>query len=143
MSVTSTATATWSGTLVAGSGSTNLATSGAGTFNVNWKARSEGQVATTTPEELLGAAHAACYAMAMSHELAGKGLEADRIDVSAAVTFVPGEGITRIGLRVAATIPGISDEDFRALTAAVKDGCPVSQALAGTTIEMDEVSLRS
>lgn len=143
MSVTSTATATWSGTLVQGSGSTNLATSGAGTFNVNWKARSEGQVATTTPEELLGAAHAACYAMAMSHELAGKNLEADRIDVSAAVTFVPGEGITRIGLSVAATIPGISDEDFRALAQAVKDACPVSQALAGTTIELDEVSLRS
>lgn len=143
MSVVSTATATWSGTLEQGSGSTNLATSGAGTFNVNWKARSQGAVATTTPEELLGAAHAACYAMAMSHELAGKGLEADRIDVSAAVTFVPGQGITRIGLSVAATIPGISTDDFAALAQAVKDGCPVSQALAGTTIDIDEVSLRS
>jgi len=143
MSVVSTATATWSGDLEHGSGSTNLATSGAGTFNVNWKARSQGEVATTTPEELLGAAHAACYAMAMSHELAGRGLEADRIDVSAAVTFVPGTGITRIGLTVAATIPGISEDDFTALTQAVKDGCPVSQALAGTTIEIDEASLRS
>ena len=143
MSVVSTASATWSGTLEEGSGSTNLATSGAGTFNVNWKARSQGEVATTTPEELLGAAHAACYAMAMSHELAGKGLEADRIDVSAAVTFVPGQGITRIGLRVAATISGISSDDFSALTHAVKDGCPVSKALAGTTIDIDEVSLRA
>lgn len=143
MSVVSTATATWSGTLEQGSGSTTLSTSGAGTFNVNWRARSQGESATTTPEELLGAAHAACYAMAMSHELAGKSLEADRIDVSAAVTFVPGEGITRIGLSVSATIPGISDDDFAALARAVKDGCPVSQALAGATIEIDEVALRS
>ena len=141
MSVVSTATAHWSGTLAEGSGTTTLATSGLGTFDVNWKARSEGASATTTPEELLGAAHAACYAMAMSHELAGKNLEASAIDVSAAVTFVPGEGITRIGLTVNAVISGISPEDFEALVQAVKDGCPVSQALTGTAIEIDEAQL--
>lgn len=141
MSVVSTATAYWSGTLAEGSGTATLATSGLGTFAVNWKARSEGVAATTTPEELLGAAHAACYSMAMSHELAGRGLEASAIDVSAAVTFVPGEGITRIGLTVKAAIAGISEDDFVVLVGAVKDGCPVSQALKGTAIEVDAAEL--
>jgi len=143
MSVTSTATASWSGTLEAGHGTTSLATSKAGEFAVNWKARSAGEASVTTPEELLGAAHAACYAMAMSHELAGRGLEATSIDASSAVTFEAGQGITRIALTVGATIPGISDDDFQALALAVKDGCPVSQALAGTTIEIESATLRA
>lgn len=142
MAVISTGTAHWSGTLAEGGGTTALATSGLGTFAVNWRARSEGVDATTTPEELLGAAHAACYAMAMSHELAGRGLEASAIDVSSAVTFVPGQGITRIGLTVEAAIDGIDDDGFAALADAVKAGCPVSQALAGTTIELDGATLR-
>lgn len=142
MSVVSKATANWSGTLENGEGTTSLSTSGLGTFTINWKARAEGAAATTTPEELLGAAHAACFAMAMSHELAGKGLEAESIDVSAAVTFAPGEGITRVGLSVQATIPGIDPEGFTELAAAVKDACPVSQALKGTAIELDEATLR-
>jgi osmotically inducible protein OsmC len=95
----------------------------------------------TTPEELLGAALAACYSMAMSHALGAKDLVATAIDVSAKVTFVPGEGITHIGLGVSAAIPGLDAGEFAALADEVKGACPVSQALSGTTIELEEVAL--
>lgn len=141
MSVVSTATATWSGTLPEGSGTTTLASSGLGTFGTSWKARSEGSNSVTTPEELLGAAHAACYSMAMSHALGGKDLVPTTIEVTAKVTFVPGEGITHIGLSVSADIPGLDAAEFAALAEEVKGACPVSQALTGTTIELQEVTL--
>ncbi len=141
MSVVSTATATWSGTLSEGSGTTTLASSGLGTFSTSWKARSEGSSSVTTPEELLGAAHAACYSMAMSHALAGQNLVPTTINVTARVTFVPGEGITHVGLSVSADIPGLDAEEFAALAEEVKGACPVSQALTGTTIELEEVTL--
>ena len=141
MSAVSIATATWSGTLPEGAGSTTLASSGLGTFATSWAARSEGSNSVTTPEELLGAAHAACYSMAMSNALGGKDLVPTRIDVTARVTFVPGEGITHIGLSVSADIPGLDAAAFAALAEEVKGACPVSQALTGTTIELEEVML--
>lgn len=141
MGVVSTAQATWSGTLTEGAGSTSLVSSGLGTFATDWKARSEGSDATTTPEELLGAAHAACYAMAMSHGLAEKGLVASRIDVKADVTFVPGEGITGVALTVIAEIPGMAQTDFAPFAEAVKGDCPVSKALAGTAITLTSAAL--
>jgi lipoyl-dependent peroxiredoxin len=142
MSVVSIATATWSGSLAEGSGSTSLASSGLGSFATTWKARSEGSDSVTTPEELLGAALATCYSMAMSHELAGRDLTAVSIDVRTNVTFVPGEGITRIGLSVQADVPGLSGEDFADLAVVVKEGCPVSKALAATTIELEDVNIK-
>lgn len=141
MSVVSTAQASWSGTLIEGSGSTTLVSSGLGTFATNWKARAEGADATTTPEELLGAAHAACYSMAMSHGLAGMGLAATRIDVKADVTFVPGEGITGVALSVVAEIPGFDPSDFAAFAETVKAECPVSKALAGTAVTLTSAAL--
>ncbi len=141
MSVVSTAQATWSGTLEDGSGSTSLISSGLGTFATNWKARAEGADGTTTPEELLGAAHAACYSMAMSHGLAEKGLVATRIDVKADVTFVPGKGITGVALAVVAEIQGMDQLAFAAFAEAVKDDCPVSQALAGTAVTLSSAAL--
>lgn len=141
MSVVSTATATWSGTLPEGAGTATLASSGLGTFGTSWKARSEGSNSVTTPEELLGAALAACYSMAMSHALGEKELVAASINVRAKVAFVPGEGITHIGLNVSADIPGLAADDFAALAEEVKGACPVSQALKGTTIELEAVTL--
>ncbi len=141
MSVVSTATATWAGTLAEGQGTTTLASSGLGSFGTSWKARSEGSSSVTTPEELLGAALSTCYTMAMSHALGGKDLVPTKIDVRAKVTFVPGEGITHIGLSVSADIPGLEADDFATLAEEVKGACPVSQALAGTTIELEEVVL--
>ncbi|GMA37587.1 hypothetical protein GCM10025876_37910 [Demequina litorisediminis] len=90
MAIHSKASTVWKGGLADGSGTTALA-SGVATVGVNWKARSEGSETTTTPEELLAAAHASCYAMALSHALGENGTPPTEISVEAEVTFVPGE----------------------------------------------------
>jgi len=137
MALTSEATTLWFGDLKSGSGTTSLDSSDAAEFPVSWQARSEGVVGKTNPEELLGAAHSACYSMAFSHALAGNGTPPESLQVTAAVTFEPGTGITGSHLLVSAKIPGISDEDFQRLAAEAKEGCPVSQALAGVTITLE------
>lgn len=141
MAVTSEAKTQWQGSLVEGSGSTALISSGAGEFPVTWAARSEGQTGLTNPEELLGAAHSACYSMALSHALTGAGLPPISLEVTAAVTFVPGEGITGSHLLVLATIPGIDEETFNTHAQEAKTDCPVSQALTGIPITL-EATLR-
>jgi osmotically inducible protein OsmC len=140
MAVKSTAGTVWRGSLGDGSGVTSLGT-GVATFNVDWKARSEGADATTTPEELLAAAHASCYAMALSHELGQAGHAPEELQVSAEVSFQPGEGITGIVLKVHGSVPGIDADEFTAFATGAKDGCPVSKALAATTIELGSATL--
>lgn len=124
------ATAQWKGDLASGSGSVALDTSGAGTFQTSWKARSEESGSTTTPEELIAAAHSTCFSMAFSHELTNNGTPPTQIDTKAEVTFVAGEGITKIALDVTGQVEGISEDDFLRIAEEAKDGCPVSQALA-------------
>ena len=136
----STARTEWSGDLTSGSGTTTLA-SGVGTFAVNWKARSEGVDGTTTPEELLAAAHASCYSMALSNGLAQAGFPPAAVTADARVTFVPGEGITAIELAVTATVPGMDQESFAAAALDAKANCPVSQALRAVPIELVEAIL--
>ena len=136
MAVVSKATTAWKGDLFNGSGATNLQTSQVGTFDVSWKARAEPGAGTTNPEELIAAAHASCYAMALSNELASNDTPPTSVDTSAEVTFVPGTGITGIALSVRATVEAISEADFQRIAEAAKDGCPVSQALAGVEIEL-------
>lgn len=131
------ATTTWEGTLLEGSGQVTLQSSGLGTFDVSWPSRAEEPNGKTSPEELIAAAHSSCYSMALSSGLAKAGTPSERLEVSAAVTFQPGEGITGIHLTVRGTVPGISAEDFQAAAEAAKEGCPVSKALAGTTITLD------
>lgn len=142
MAVTSIGSATWAGTLQDGSGMATLATSGKGSFDISWQARADGVAATTTPEELLGAAHAACFSMALSHELGQRGLIAESIETTSAVTFQAGEGITGIALSVAATVPGISADDFAAVAEEVKTSCPVSAALAAVPLTLTTATLR-
>lgn len=137
MSVTSEAAAQWSGSLFEGSGQVTLTSSGQGVFPVNWKARSEGSDSVTTPEELLAAAHASCYCMALSNALAQNGTPPENLQASASVTFTPGTGITGSHLNVSAVVPGISAEDFDRLAEEAKNGCPVSQALAGVEITLE------
>lgn len=137
MTVTSEAAATWSGSLMEGEGSVTFSSSQLGTFPLNWKARSEGSDTVTTPEELIAAAHSACFSMALSHALAGNGTPAERINTSASVTFKPGTGITGSHLNVNATVPGLSPEKFQELAEGAKTGCPVSQALAGVEITLE------
>jgi lipoyl-dependent peroxiredoxin len=137
MSVTSEAATAWKGSLFEGSGAVTLQTSGTGTFDVNWKARSEGSNSVTTPEELLAAAHSACFSMALSHALAQNGTPPQSVDATASVTFVPGAGISGSHLNVNAVVPGLSDEDFQRIAADAKANCPVSQALAGIDITLE------
>ncbi|HKT57129.1 MAG TPA: OsmC family peroxiredoxin [Microbacterium sp.] len=137
MSVTSEATATWSGSLVEGSGEFALESSNQGPFPINWKARSEGSTSVTTPEELIAAAHASCYNMAFSNALAENGTPPQKLETTASVTFIPGTGITGSHLNVNAEIAGLSAEDFNRLAEEAKAGCPVSAALAGIEITIE------
>lgn len=140
MSVHSKASTTWNGTLAEGSGTTTLA-SGAATFAVNWKARSEGSDTTSTPEELIAAAHASCYSMALAHALKEAGATPEEIETSADVTFVPGEGIKTSALTVRAKVTDIDEEKFSKVAHEAKDGCPVSEALAGIDISLESATL--
>jgi osmotically inducible protein OsmC len=137
MATTRNATTHWEGTLFEGSGQVTLESSGLGTYDVSWPSRAEEANGKTSPEELIAAAHSSCFSMAFSNGLAKAGTPPEALDVSAAVTFQPGEGITGIHLTVRGTVPGISADDFQAAAEAAKTGCPVSQALTGTTITME------
>jgi osmotically inducible protein OsmC len=137
MATTRTATTNWQGSLMEGSGQVTLESSGLGTYDVTWASRAEDPNGRTSPEELIAAAHSSCFSMALSHALAGKGTPPERLETTAAVTFQPGEGITGIVLTVRATVPGITAEQFHDAAEGAKTGCPVSKALAGTTITLD------
>jgi lipoyl-dependent peroxiredoxin len=123
---------TWQGSLMEGSGRIDSTTSGVlGSQQLNWKARAEDDPgATTSPEDLIAAAHAACFAMALSHGLAQAGTPADEVKTSATVTFQPGEGITKIALTVEGRVPGVDEDGFQDAAQAAKENCPVSKALA-------------
>lgn len=136
MTVTSEATTAWTGSLMEGSGTVTLS-SGIGSFPVNWKARSEGSDSTTTPEELIAAAHASCFSMALSHALAQNGTPPEKLDTTASVTFKPGTGITGSHLNVSAVVPGLDGAKFEEIAEEAKAGCPVSQALAGVDITLE------
>jgi osmotically inducible protein OsmC len=126
------AEATWGGDLLHGKGTITTVGSGAfGPLDVTWPSRAEEPDGRTSPEELIAAAHAACYSMALSHGLAGVGNPPERLDVSATVTFVPGTGITTSALTVVGKVPGIDAAAFEAAASAAKDGCPVSKAMTG------------
>ena len=137
MAVTSESTTVWTGDLKSGSGTVSLDSSGAATLSVNWKARSEGGAETSTPEELLGAAHSACFSMAFSNVLANFGTPPESIRTTAAVTFDPAQGITGSHLLVEATVPGLGEEDFQRLADEAKRTCPVSRALVGIPITIE------
>jgi osmotically inducible protein OsmC len=97
---------------------------------VTWGSRAEESEGRTSPEELIAAAHAACFSMALSHALAQGGSPPDRLETSATVTFVPGTGITKSALTVRGSVPGMDEDAFRAAADGAKEGCPVSKALA-------------
>jgi len=122
----------WNGSLMEGSGTFRSTTTNAiGEQPVSWAARSEDpRGAVTSPEELIAAAHAACFAMALSHGLAQDGHAPDELATSATVTFQPGEGITKIALTVEGSAPGIDADGFRQAAETAKEDCPVSKALA-------------
>jgi osmotically inducible protein OsmC len=123
---------TWNGSLIDGSGTIRTTTSGAfGDLAVSWAARAEDETGgKTSPEELIAAAHAACFSMALSNVLAKAGHAPDELNTSATVTFQPGEGITKIALTVEGVVPGIDKDAFLEAAENAKENCPVSKALA-------------
>ena len=123
---------TWHGSLKDGGGTIESVGSGAlSPLDVSWPARAEEPDGQTSPEELLAAAHASCFSMALSNGLTKSGHEPESLSVSATVTFVPGTGITRSQLDVQGNVPGIDADEFRRAAETAKDECPVSQALKG------------
>jgi lipoyl-dependent peroxiredoxin len=126
------ASVTWQGDLMSGQGTVESVTSGVlGPLEVDWANRAEDAQGKTSPEELIAAAHAACFAMALSNGLAKEGHAPERLETSATVTFVPGTGITKSALTVRGSVPGLDEDGFRAAAEDAKENCPVSSALKG------------
>jgi len=133
MAHTSTAHARWEGDLPSGAGTATLASGAGGPMGIDWKARTDGVANTTTPEELIAAAHASCFSMALANILGDEDHVPETLETDAHVTFDRTEGgfrISEIVLRVRGTVPGITAEGFRAAAEKAKEDCPVSQALS-------------
>jgi osmotically inducible protein OsmC len=132
----------WQGDLMSGSGTIGSTTSGAlAPLDVSWASRAEEPAGRTSPEELIAAAHAACFSMALSHGLAQDGHAPERLEASATVTFQPGEGIKSSVLTVRGVVPGIDGDAFREAAEQATRNCPVSKALAGTDVRLGSAEL--
>ena len=143
MAAISRADAIWIGDLTSGSGRVKVASGALDEFPVSWASRAESQQGKTSPEELIAAAHAACYSMAFSNGLSKAGHKVEELNTTAAVTFVPGTGITTVELSVRGRVTGIDDAEFHKLATEAKDGCPVSKALHGNVELKLEARLES
>lgn len=143
MAAISRADAVWKGDLTTGSGRVKAASGAFDEFPVSWASRAESQHGKTSPEELLAAAHAACFSMAFSNGLAKAGHTVEELNTTAEVEFVPGTGITSVTLTVRGRIGGIEDAEFQKLAEAAKEGCPVSKALSGNVDMRLEARLES
>ncbi len=131
MAALSRADAVWEGDLAHGSGRVKVASGTFSEFPVTWASRAERGHGTTSPEELLAAAHAACYSMAFSNGLSKAGHKVEKLSTSAEVEFVPGTGITTVTLTTVGRVTGIDEAGFQKEAEAAKEGCPVSKALHG------------
>lgn len=136
MATTRRASTVWDGSLLEGGGRVTFESSGIGAFPVSWPARSAEPDGVTSPEELIAAAHATCFSMALSAGLSKAGTPPTRLTTSAEVDFQPGTGITGIRLTVSGEVPGVDAASFQAAAEAAKAGCPVSQALAAVPITL-------
>jgi len=135
MAATRSAHAVWNGDLLAGSGVVSATTSNAfNDLSVSWKARTEEPGGSTSPEELVAAAHASCFSMALSAGLGGGGTPPSKLVVDATVTFEQVDGGWKVissALNVVGTVPGLDDDGFQSAAEAAKDGCPISQMMTG------------
>jgi osmotically inducible protein OsmC len=137
MAVESSAEATWEGDLAHGRGTVRPASGAFPELSLTWRQRAESRESGTSPEELIAAAHAGCFAMALSFGLGNAGHPPDRLETSAKVAFQLPEGITSIHLSVTGTVAGIDEATFSAAAQDAKTNCPVSKALAGVPITLD------
>lgn len=138
------ASAKWEGDLLGGEGTTTLHSGVAGPLPVSWPSRTEAANGKTSPEELIAAAHAACYSMALSNGLSTAGSPPTRLDTDALATFEQtdaGWRLTTMALSVRGEVPGITAEAFQQAANEAKDGCPVSNALAGNVTITLEAAL--
>ena len=147
MAAIRTANAVWQGDLMSGSGVVSASTSGAFTeLPVTWASRTESADGRTSPEELIAAAHASCFCMALSHGLGEAGTPPQKLEVSATVAFEPVEGGFKVAssrLTVRGSVSGIDAAGFSQAAEAAKDGCPISQALKGNVELSVEATLES
>ncbi|HVC32382.1 MAG TPA: OsmC family peroxiredoxin [Chloroflexota bacterium] len=140
------ADAVWEGSLAKGSGHVSTASGALKSASVSWAARTEAAQSTTSPEELLAAAHASCYTMALSHTLGERGTPPSRLDATAVVAFDQADGgwkVTTAKLSVRGVVPGITQAAFVDAANAAAKGCPVSKALAGVEISVESATLES
>ncbi|MDQ1747695.1 MAG: lipoyl-dependent peroxiredoxin [Frankiaceae bacterium] len=137
MATTRKASTTWTGGLADGRGEVTLQSSGIGTYDVSWAARSEEPNGKTSPEEMIAAAHSACFSMALSNALGKAGTPPQQLQTSAEVDFQPGQGITQIRLSVRGQVDGIDADAFVSAAEDAKQNCPVSKALTGVEITLD------
>ncbi len=143
MAAESTATTVWQGSLTSGRGTTSAASGAFGEVEVTWQARTERTQGTTSPEELLAAAHASCYCMALAHALSEAGNEPERLQATAAVTFVPGEGVKSSRIVVGGRVPGIDQAAFEEAARGAGENCPISGALRGNVEITVEATLEA
>lgn len=133
-----TANAIWKGTLKEGSGTldTQSGVLKAQPYSFQMRFEDESGKSGTNPEELIAAAHAGCFAMQLSHFLAENGTPAEKLDAKAAVTLIPGTGITESALTLVGTVPGIDAAKFQELATKAKENCPVSKALGAIKVSL-------
>jgi len=139
---TRTARTAWDGGLDDGQGQVELASSGAGTFDVSWPKRTADEATgTTSPEELVAAAHSSCFSMQLSHEIAAAGGTPHTLEVTADVDFGPdpagGMKVTGINLKVRGEVDGLDADGFARAAEQAKIGCPISKALAAVPISLE------
>ena len=130
MAVESKASTVWEGDLAHGAGTTTPDSGAFPAVDVSWASRTARAAGKTSPEELLAAAHAACFCMQLSHELAEAGTAPERLEATASVEFEPGEGVRHSHIVVRGRVPGIDQDGFEEAARAAGDGCPISGALS-------------
>jgi osmotically inducible protein OsmC len=143
MASESMATTVWEGGLESGRGTTTAASGVVADVEVTWAARTERAPGTTSPEELLAAAHASCYCMALSHQLGQAGNAPERLEATATVSFVPGEGVKSSHIVVRGRVAGIDQAGFEEAAEAAEQNCPISSALRGNVDLGVEATLES
>ncbi len=139
MATTRNARAHWEGTLLEGQGTVEMTSSGIGTYPITWASRAESADGRTSPEELIAAAHASCFSMALSNGLAKIGNPAISLNTSVEVDFQPGVGITEIRITLSGEAENLDAAGFLAAAEDAKANCPVSKALAAVPIKLSVV----
>ena len=144
MAATSKATAHWEGGLDDGRGTAQVDSGAIPEVEVTWARRVERSEGTTSPEELLAAAHASCYCMALSHQLANEdGNPPESLDCAVSVDFVPGEGVTRSAIEIRGRVPGLDQDRFEQAAQTAHENCPISGALRGNVEMSVDATLES